>query len=222
MRNIPDFTCEYGAAQLILENIDYSRKAYCLVLWVVEGQMVSLLTECARFCTMVGAEKTYALLPQNYAVEEDFPYAVAFRVVEMTAPKTAFAETDCALWPVLPENAGDYLERHNMAMMQVDGARRLREKEIPRLLDRGGCYFVHRHGQVLGLGQVEEDRILSLAALIPGAGAAVVGTLASLIPGDMVRLSVADSNTRATGLYQRMGFTATKILEVWWEIGRNR
>lgn len=219
MRNIPNFTCEYGAAQLILEEVDRSRRAYCLVLWAVDGQLPGLLEECARFCSMVGAERTYALMPREQEQEGSLPYAVAFRVVEMTVSKANLGESDCALWPLLPENAGEYVERYNAAMAQVEGARRLKEKEIPRLLARGGCCFVHRGGQLLGLGQVEGDRILTLAGLVPGAGAAVVRALASLIPGDVVRLSVADTNARAMKLYKRMGFVANRVLEVWWDVG---
>ncbi len=219
MRNIPDFTCEYGAAQLILEDIDRNRKAYCLILWAVEGQLPQLLEECARFCSMVGAEQTFALLPRNLHPEADFPYATAFRVVEMEVSRAALGSSDCTLLPLLPENAGAYVAQYNAAMAQVEGARRLREKEIPRLLDRGGCWFVQREGQLVGLGQVEEDQILALAALVPGAGEAVVKALAVPTVGDVVRLSVADTNARAMKLYARLGFTTTKVLETWWEVG---
>lgn len=218
MRNIPDFTCEYGAAQLILEEIDRSRKAYCLVLWAVDGRLPGLLEECARFCAMVGAERTMALLPENMTPDGDFPYAPAFRVVEMTVSKESLGSGDCALWPMLPENAGEYARRYNAAMGPVDGARTLKERDIPRLLDRGGCYFVHREGQLLGLGQVEDGWLLALAACVPGAGAPVVRALVSVLSEDTVSLSVADTNAAAMKLYTRLGFVAAKVREVWWDI----
>lgn len=218
MRNIPDFTCEHGAAQLILENIDRGGKAYCLVLYAAEGQLPALLEECARFCAMVGAEQAFALPLPEIQETNTLPYPAAFQVVEMTADKVTLTGCDCALWPLLPENAEDYVRHYNAAMANVEGARRLKEKEIPRLLDRGGCYFVHRGDQLLGLGQVLEDRILTLATLVPGAGERVVRALAALISGDVVRLSVADTNIRAMNLYTRLGFVPTKVLESWWDI----
>lgn len=218
MRNIPDFTCEYGAAQLILENIDRGGGAYCLILWAVEGGLMSLLAECSRFCRMVGAERISALLPENLPQREKRPQKLSFRVLEMAAPKAALGSTDAALWPVLPENAGAYIRRYNEAMIAVDGARRLWERDIPGLLEKGGCYFVHRDGQLLGLGQVLGERVVSVVAAVPGGGAETVRALTSVITGDTVRLSVADSNERAMRLYARLGFTPARVLETWWDI----
>lgn len=210
MRNIPDFSCEYGAAHLILEEIPASGRAYCLVHWAMPGEMKALLSECARFCTFAGAEQVLALGEDL----EDFP--LAFRVIRMQAEKHRLSPSTAALFPLVPELGERYLEIYNKAMKQVDGARQM--KKAAQLLKLGNAYFVHRGETLLGIGQVKDNKILALASTVPGAGAEVVSALAETIWGDTVELTVADTNEKAIRLYERLGFLSTGVEENWYRI----
>lgn len=213
VRNIPDFECQWGSARLILQEIPNRLEAYCLVNRVVAGALAELLRECAAFCRMAGAQRVLALdLP------EEAGYPVAFRVLRMSAGTAELPKTDAAVWPLLPEQAETYLEHYNRAMAQVPGARSLGRQDIPRLLEQGGCYFVHRDGQLLGLGQVEDGCIRALASLVPGAGQAVAAALLSVNQWEEVWLEVANTNERAMRLYRRMGFAPVAVKEVWYDI----
>ncbi len=218
MRNIPDFTCPHGAAQLILEGIPYTETAYILVLWVIPGQLPSLLEECRRFCRMAGAERVLALADTfgNEPVPPACPQA--FRVLSMQLDKAALPPANAALFPLTLGLADSYIRRYNEAMTGIDGARRLSRQDSHRLFCQGGCYFVHRDGVLLGLGQVDGGRIAAIAACVPGAGKEVLCALAEVILEDTVSLQVADTNRKALRFYEKMGFLPTGIKELWVEL----
>ena len=217
VRNIPDFECQWGSAQLILQEIPHRQEAYCLINRVTDGGLAGLLWECAAFCRMAGAQRVLALdLP------EEAGYPVAFRVLRMSAGTADLPKTDAAVWPLLPEQAETYLEHYNRAMARVPGARSLGRQDIPGLLEQGGCYFVHRDGQLLGLGQVEGGCVRALASLVPGAGRDVTAALLSVNPLKEAWLEVADTNGRAMKLYRRMGFVPVAVKEVWYDITDRR
>lgn len=211
MRNIPDFTCPWGAAFLVLQEIPYCREAYCMLQWVAPEGLEGLLEECRRFCRMMGAERVYA-------TGAALPGEPAFRIIRMTAPLTEGRPTDVLLWPLLPENWGDYRSVYNKAMAQVPAARSLGERELSRLLEQGGCYFVHRDERLLGLGQVVGNRLTALVSCVPGQGRLVAETLLSLIQEDTAELLVAETNRRAVALYQKLGFAPMGVEETWWEL----
>lgn len=211
MRNIPNFTTEYGAAALVLQEIPLRQEAYCLVQWAVPGNEGALLEECARFCRMAGADRVYA-------TGLTCPGEPAFQLLGMTASKQSIPETDAALWPLLPEGFPDFHRIYNEAMATVPAARSIGEGDQARLLAQGGCYFVHRGKTLLGLGQVEENRLLSIVSCVPGQGRWVAAALLSAVQADTVELQVASTNTRALHLYRRMGFVTVGVAEEWWEI----
>ncbi len=95
MRDIPDFTCEYGVASLVLREIPRSGAAYCMVVQAVPGCEKQLLNECRSFCRMAGAERVYAL---NQETEP------SFTLIRMAALRAVLGSTDACLWPMLPEN----------------------------------------------------------------------------------------------------------------------
>lgn len=216
MRNIPDFECEFGCAQLILQEIPHRHEAYCLVSCAAEGMLRELLAECAAFCRMVGAERVLAL-----DVPEELGYPVAFRIIRMQAELSALPRTDAAVWPLLSQRGEFYIAQYNQAMAQVPGARSLTKRDLPGLLEQGGCYFVHRDGQLLGLGQVDGGKILAVVSLVPGQGQDVTAALLSVNGSSEAELCVAETNHRAIRLYRRMGFVPVAVAETWYHIGRN-
>lgn len=211
MRNIPDFTCEHGVATLILREIPVKEEAYCLVRWVQAGEKTALLEECRRFCRMAGAERVYATGVQ-------LSKEPAFRILRMTAPHPNPEEQTACLWPLLSENWESYKTLYNQAMRSVSGARSLEDRDKDRLLQAGGCYFVHREETLLGLGQVEGNKLLSLVSCVPGAGQKVAETLLCLSSEELVELTVADTNERACRLYKRMGFLPVGVEEIWYAL----
>lgn len=218
MRNIPDFTCPHGAAQLILENIPYTETAYVLVQWVMPGELPLLLEECRRFCRMAGAERALALA--DTFGDEPVPsgYPIAFRVLTMQIDRASLPPADAALFPVTPELTESYIRRYNEAMTGIDGAMRLNSRDKEHLYSQGSCYFVHRDGALLGLGQVDGNKLSAIAACVPGAGRAVLSALAEGIFEDKICLHVADTNHKALRFYEKMGFIATGIKELWIEL----
>ncbi len=213
MRNIPAFTCEFGAATLILQEIPRKGEAYCVVQWVQPGQTARLLDACARFCRMAGARKVLA----SHLPEPPLgPPQV--RLLRMTCPRAGLPGADGALWPLLPENGREFLRIYNEGMSRVPLALSLREADLPRLIAQGGGYFVHRHGNLLGIGQVGEDTLRFLVSCCPGAGREVAAALLSVLQADMIQLQVAESNRRAMALYEKLGFSVAGVDECWWTV----
>ena len=102
-------------------------------------------------------------------------------------------------------------------MAAVPGASALGRADLPALLSGGGCYFVCRDGQRIGLGQVAGNRLLAVAAL-PSRGREVAAALLSAAQGDPLTLEVADTNHPAMGLYRSLGFAPAAVVETWWDI----
>ncbi len=211
MRNIPDFTCEHGVATLILREIPIKEEAYCLVRWVQPGEEEALLEQCRRFCRMAGAERVYA-------TGVELPRDPAFRILRMTGPKPGMQDQTACLWPLLPEHWETYRTLYNRAMTPISGARLLEDRDREKVLETGGAYFVHRGETLLGLGQVEGNKLLSLVSCVPGAGQETATALLSVIPEDMAELTVADTNERACRLYRRMGFLPVGVEETWYAL----
>lgn len=209
MRNIPDFTCEYGVATLILRELHQTGRAYCIARWVRPGLEEGLAEECGRFCRMAQARESFIS-----GLELDGE--PAFRILRMTGPRPPAG--DAHLWPLLPENWESYRNIYNQAMAPVHGARMLGDADRDRLLSQGGCHFVHRDSRLLGLGQVEDNCLSAIVSHIPGQGAAVAGALLSISQAEVTALQVADTNRRAMALYERLGFTVTGVAETWWRL----
>jgi ribosomal protein S18 acetylase RimI-like enzyme len=89
-------------------------------------------------------------------------------------------------------------------------------KDGKELLQKGSAYFVHRDGELLGIGVAGGNFIDTVITVKSGAGESVVRALASILTEDTVRLMVADVNTRAVRLYERLGFVKVKELSRWY------
>lgn len=213
MRNIPVFTCPAGTATLVLQEIPFRGLAYVQIRGAEPGRLGELLKDCAAFCRAAGVERVLAAGHPGLAA-----YPLYAELWRMRAPRSAVPETDAALRPLLPETGEAYRALYNRGMAQVPGAVTCRPEDLPRLLEQGGCYFVYQKSLLLGLGQVEGNRLLSLVAARPGAGSDVAAALLSAVDAPFFELEVAAQNRRAVALYTRLGFSFVERTERWVEL----
>ena len=208
MKDIPVFTTENGAASLILGEIPYRGQAYIRIQDSLEPE--SLLKECVSFCRMCGAERIYA---SGHLWLKALPLHCA--VVEMRGQAAPDPEKTRCLWPVTRETASEFRKLYNARMAGVDNAGTLEAKDEV-WLSSGPAYFVHDGGKLLGIGILEDTCIRAVASAVPGAGEETLHTLFTLCPGELLRLEVASTNTRAIALYERAGFLKTGELSRWY------
>ena len=211
MRDLPMFTTEFGVASLILKEIPYREEAYVLIQSTQEPE--KLLRECIDFCRACGAEKIYA---RGHETLERYPLHSIVYEMRGTA-RVDEAKTE-SLWPVTEETVSRWRELMNERMRGVDNAATLEKKGEREILDKGGAYFVHRNGQLLGGGWLAGQELLLGASFEPRAGERVCNTLFSLIPDEEVRLEVVSTNARAIRLYERLGFLKTAQCRKWYRV----
>ena len=211
MKDIPTFTTEFGIASLILKEIPYRARAYIRILSSQEPE--KLLAECVSFCRACGAEWIEASGADCLQA-----YPLVTEMVLMTCPRQAIGETDACLFPMTEKTVGRWLELHNQRMADVPNAAYLDGKDGKEFLENGDCYFVHRNGNLLGIGKAAEDYIDIVIACEKGMGETVVRALCGALSEDTVRIAVASANTRAVGLYERMGFVKVKELSRWYRV----
>ena len=211
MKDFPIFPTEYGVASLVLKEIPYKQTAYITIRDSLEPE--KLVAECVSFCRACGAEKIYAA---GHPALERYPLHTA--VVEMRGT----AEPDPALveylFPVTEQTVSRWRSICNERMRDVDNAATLETRDEKTILESGGAYFVHRDGRLLGIGWLEGEKLLAVAAAEPGAGQRVMHTLMSLIEGMPMTLEVASTNERAIRLYERLGFIRTGELRRWYRV----
>lgn len=209
MRDFPVFTTEYGVASLVLKEVPYRQEAYITMQATIEPE--ALLRECVSFCRMVGAERIYA---KGHEMLSRFPLHTV--VFEMQA--AAWVEKDKLehLFPVTDTTVNQWRSIYNEKMRHVDNAGTLEAKDEKRITESGGAYFVHRDGKLLGIGWLEDTKLLAVAATAFGAGERVMHTLMSLVEGAQMTLEVASTNNRAIRLYEKLGFLKTKELSKWY------
>ncbi len=210
MKDIPMFTTEFGIASLLLKEIPYRGEAY--IRLQATQLPLELLNECIAFCRACGAEKIYATGSDALT-----RYPLHTEVVQMqcTLP---LAETDTALFPVLPETLKNWRSIYNERMKDVPNASFMTEKDAKAMLDAGDGYFVHKNGQLLGIGKASGSKIEAVVSVVPGAGKDVVPALSSLLTGDSATVDVATTNTRAVRLYERLGFIPVRSLSKWYHV----
>lgn len=212
MRDFPFFTTENGVASLTLKEIPYRQEAYIRILEAKEENLPKLLEECAAFCRMAGAERIYAAGHSGLA---DRPLHTA--VVEMRCTAWVDSAKLQNLFPVTQATVGSWRAFYAERMARVPMAKTLERGDEQEIVDSGGAYFVHCRGEMLGIGWLDDCRLLAMAA-VSGAGERVMHTLMSLVEGDTMLLEVAAENTRAVRLYEKLGFTATREVAAWYVV----
>lgn len=213
MKDFPVFPTEHGVASLVLKEIPYRGEAYIRVQDVQPGELELLLAECASFCRMAGAEKIYVR-----GHEELAGYPLHTAVYEMRGTARVDKDKLEYLFPVTEATVEKWREVYNARMRHVDNAGTLTHLDQQKLVNSGGAYFVHRDGELLGIGWLEEETLLCVASAKPGAGERVLNTLMSLVEGAELRLEVASTNERAIALYERMGFAKTRAISRWYKM----
>ncbi len=208
MRDIPVFTTQYGVASLTLSQIPYTAEAYIRIQ--DSGAADLLLRECYDFCRAAGAEKVYAA---GHSVCQVFPEHTA--IIEMRACIECIGDTDAAVFPVTQNTLEQWRTIYNEKICRVPNGAWKSLSDGQKLLKAGDGYFVHRNGEMLGIGKASGDRIHWVASTSAGAGADVVRALCHTLTGETVSLEVATANTKAVQLYERLGFVKTSLISVW-------
>lgn len=211
MKDIPVFDTEYGVASLFLREIPYRGRAHIKIQSSLEPE--KLLEECIAFCRMCGADWIDAA---GHAYLEKYPLITA--LYRMQRSREGLEQTDACVFPVTPENVQTWLDIYNERMADVPNAAYMDSADGRELLKTGDSYFIHRDGQLLGIGKAAGDFIDTVIAVQPGMGETVVLALASLLTEDTVKLMVAGANTKAVRLYERMGFVKVKELTRWYRV----
>lgn len=209
MKDIPVFTTEYGVASLILSQIPYREEGYIQVQSSLDPK--KLLEECSQFLRACGAERIYATgndIPGNLPEHTT--------LLQMQIQREALPETEAALWPVMPENIDSWAEIYNQKTIRIPMGAWLRDSQRKELLESGEGYFVHKNGQLLGIGKASGDTIHFVASVRPGAGADVVAALAGVSCEQVLHLTVASTNQKAVKLYEDLGFIKTRQLKTWY------
>lgn len=213
MRDFPIFTTEYGVSSLTLKEIPYKKEAYIRIRDVSEGFFGEHLSECVSFCRMAGADCIFAAGNGNL---ENYPLHSS--VLEMRGTAWVDPEKLACLFPVTEATAARWRSIYNERMCAVDNAQTLEARDEAQIAQSGGAYFIHRDGQLLGIGWLEDTKLLAAASVKKGAGETAMHTLMSLVEGAQIQLEVASTNGKAIRLYEKLGFLKTAELTRWYTV----
>lgn len=211
MKDFPLFPTDHGAASLTLKEIPYRKEAFIHIHSSQDPEL--LLRECADFCIACGAEAVYAT---------GHDYLERFRVytalLEMRGQIPLCEDEIPAMFPVTEPTVGKWREVYNAKMKQIPLASTLESRDEKAILSSGGAYFIHRNGDLMGIGWLQGSQIKAIASLQPGAGKTVLKAMQSILPQQTLSLEVASTNLKAICLYERMGFLKTGELARWYKI----
>lgn len=213
MRDFPVFTTDFGVSSLVLREIPYRGEAYIHIQDVQTGGLQEHLQECASFCRMAGAERIFATGHEE--LSENPLHTVVY---EMRGTAWVDPEKLENVFPVTEQTVGRFRGICNERLRNVDTAATLTSADEKKILESGGAYFVHHAGDLLGVGWVEDAKLLLVAATKPGAGERVMHTLMSLVEGSEMALEVASTNIRAIRLYEKLGFLKTAERSRWYAV----
>lgn len=211
MKDIPVFTTDYGIASLFLQEIPYRKRAHVKIQSACEPE--KLVEECIAFCRACGAQWIDA---SGDPFLEKYPLLAT--LVRMQIAKEAIAQSDACLFPVTEKTVGKWLDLYNLTMENVPNSAYMDDRDGKELLKSGDGYFVHKDGELIGIGKASNGMIHALASVKPGMGESVVRALAEVLQEDTVCLMVAEQNTKAMRLYQRMGFVTLGLVSQWYQI----
>ena len=213
MKDFPVFTTDWGVSSLILREIPYRAEAYIHIQDVQPEGFEEHLKECAAFCRMAGADRVYATGTQLLQAYPEY-----MSVYEMRGMAWVDPEKMVNLFPVTEQTVGRWRSLMNERLRSVDNAATLTAFDEKKILQSGGAYYIHRSGELLGLGWMEDTKLLLVAAVKPGAGETVMHSLMSLVEGADMTIEVASTNDRAIRLYEKLGFMKAREVVKWYKI----
>jgi len=210
LKDIPFFNTENGIASLRLKEIPFFQAAYITIQSALDED--KLLQDCVRLCKAVGAERIYV----TGCLKSDHYDSVD--IVTMSLNLCEQTETDAMLFPVQKETMSQWREIYNNKMHNVTGAAYMNEAMAEELLTERKGYFVHRNGELLGIGTACDDRISVVAAVQKGTGRDVVVALLTALSNDKAVIEVASDNVKAMALYSSLGFVPSGVVRSWYKI----
>jgi hypothetical protein len=213
MKDFPVFTTDWGVSSLILREIPYRAEAYIHIQDVQPEGFEEHLQECAAFCRMAGADRVYATGTQLLQAYPEY-----MSVYEMRGMAWVDPEKMVNLFPVTEQTVGRWRSLMNERLRGVDNAATLTAFDEKKIVQSGGAYYIHRSGELLGLGWMEDTKLLLVAAVKPGAGETVMHSLMSLVEGSDMTIEVASTNDRAIRLYEKLGFMKMREVVKWYKI----
>lgn len=217
MKDFPVFTTPYGVSSLILREVPYRQEAYIHIQDVQPEGFREHLRECVCFCRMVGGEKIYA---RGYEALKEYPIHAS--VWEMRGTAWVDPEKLENIFPVTEATVSRWRQICNTRLRGVDHAATLTASEEKKILESGGAYFIHHRGELLGVGWMEDTKLLLMAGVKPGAGERILHTLMSLVEGADMTMEVASTNQKAIRLYEKLGFLRGKEQLCWHDVAEER
>lgn len=211
MRDFPMFTTENGVASLVFREVPYRGIAYITIRSSESPE--ALLKECCDFAVAVGAEKIFA---SGHDYLRSFPFHTA--IYSLAADKDRILPGSASIFPVTKGTLERFREIYNQKMRSVPNSAYMTASFSEEMLQKGQGYFVHRKGELLGIGMLDGNEIKALASCYPSGGAEVIRTLCQGIFDDTVCLECASENKKALALYEREGFVIRKELSRWYRI----
>ena len=211
MKDFPMFTTEYGVASLLMKEVPYKETAYIIIQ--SSQQPEELLAECISFCRFCGAEKIYAT---GHEYLERYP--LHSTIYEMQGEAQPDESKVANLWPVTKETVSQWREICNRRMHPIDNSATLEARDEKEIIEKGDACFVHRAGELLGIGWIRDGELQEIASVVPGCGEVVLHTLMSIVPGQVLKLQVVSTNFRAISLYERSGFIKTAEKSRWYQV----
>ena len=211
LRDIPMFTTELGVASLVLSQIPYTKKAYIRIQDASDSN--EFLQECISFCVAAGAEHIFAA---GHPACEEYPEHTV--ILEMRADISSIGDTDAALFPVTEGTLNQWVEIYNQKIIKIPNGAWMNRNDANKMLHEGNGYFIHRDGDLLGIGKASGSEISWVAAVKPGAGADIVRALCHALSEDTVTLTVSSQNQKALSLYNKLGFLCSGIISTWYVV----
>lgn len=211
MQDIPLFTTEYGAASLVLREVPYRQRAYIHLQASQEPE--KLLAECIKFAKMSGAEEVFAC---GDAMLDKYPLHA--KILRLSRLREGLADTDAALFPVTEASLEKWRCLYNERMQDVDQAAFMSMMDAKKLLGRRNGYFVHRDGQLLGIGIAAGETVEAIASVKPGCGKDTLLALNHALSGERIQVEVASTNEKALQLYESLGFILTADISRWYKV----